>query len=51
MSKKDWNVVRDAGRLIATIAVAHGVRTKQWSQLHSLGVLLWLAGETGAMFS
>jgi hypothetical protein len=51
MSKQDWARVRDAGRLIAAAAIAHGVSTKQWSQLHNLGVLLWAAGEAGAQLS
>lgn len=48
MSKKDWDVMRSVGRAIVTITVAHGLRTKQWTEFHTVGVVLWLAGEAGS---
>lgn len=47
MRKADFAVLRDAGRLIMSATVAHGLTTRTWREWHSLGAALWVAGEIG----
>jgi hypothetical protein len=38
----DWKSVGAAGAAIASIAVLHGVATRKWKDIHTLGVMLGL---------
>ncbi len=47
MRKSDFLVLRNAGRLILSVTLAHGLSTRSWRDWHSLGLGLWLVGELG----
>jgi hypothetical protein len=39
----DWKAVGAAGGIIAAIAVLHGLTSRKWQDMHTLGVVLGLA--------
>jgi hypothetical protein len=39
----DWEVVGAAGAVIAAVATLHGLATRKWRDIHTLGVTLGLA--------
>jgi hypothetical protein len=38
----DWKAVSAVGTVIAGIAVLHGMATRRWKDIHTLGVVLGL---------
>ena len=47
MGKADFLVLRDAGRLVLSVTLAHGLTTRMWREWHSFGLVLWVVGEVG----
>ena len=39
----NWKVVGGAGSIISGIAVMHGLKTRKWRHIHTLGVFLGIA--------
>jgi hypothetical protein len=47
MSRSDWRVVGIAGAIIGVIVMAHGITTRRWQRLHTLGMALSVASVVG----
>ena len=47
MSRADWRAVGIAGTILGVIVMAHGITTKRWQRLHTLGMLLSVASVVG----
>jgi hypothetical protein len=47
MSRSDWRTIGIAGTIIGVIVMAHGITTKRWQRLHTVGMLLSAASIIG----
>jgi len=47
MSRRDWQTVRLAGTAVLLAVSIHGVSSRRWSDLHTLGVILSVVAAIG----
>lgn len=47
MSRRDWETVHLVGAVVLLAVSVHGVTSRRWSELHSLGVILSVAAVIG----
>lgn len=47
MSKKDWSYVQLAGMTALALVAIHGATSRNWRDLHTLGVILCAVAAVG----